>query len=236
MAKGKTKKKKKNARTLRRQTPRRRASRTTVSRKKLPARIPSKKRGASKPPQTKSRPWRTWEIWIPIHVEDVARDKAVRSVVQRRLYDWHDWPLVKRDKREPFWKTRPKRWKPFDVRERHRTVEATIIVDSYLTSDVPEAMRRRVYKVRGPGDCLVRAADMYLRIYRENAKLGGEAVYPDLDKRMTKRRRQKIGLINRGFEPYVWGHDLEDLVFEGLLVKWTSDDRTTCEVRFMIGS
>lgn len=171
---------------------------------------------------------------MPFSVEEIARDKALRDVLPRLLFDWHDWPFAPARKRR--FKRRGKRWKRYDVRERHKPVTATIIIDSYLTADVPESLRRRTYKIRGPGDALVRAADMYRRVYEENARLGGEPVYPDIDKRMRKRRRKGSSLINRGFEPYIWGHDLGDLVFEGIEIKWKNEAHTEAEVTFLIGS
>lgn len=181
-------------------------------------------------------------MWLSFGVQELATDKEFRSVVARRLLSFGRWPFKKSTRRfEPI----------HDYRKRHQTVLATIEIDAYLTKLVPERLRKRTYKIRSEGEALIRAADMYLKIFRENEKQGGEPALPtdaDIRKRLAKRRRamrakprkrgksrKRFGvLVNRGFDPYIWGHDLSDLVFEQIFVEWTGPK--SCRITFGIGS
>ncbi len=125
-----------------------------------------------------------------------------------------------------------------------KRVKATIQIDAYLTRDVPARLSTKTCTISSEGEALVKAADMYAKIYREDQRLGGGPAFPTaaaLRVRMTRRRRRAKQkgykgpiLRNRGFGPYIWGHDLGDLVFERMYVKWLS--RSRCEITFSIGS
>lgn len=176
------------------------------------------------------------EMHIPFSVEALARDVMLRESVKKYLYSVGEsskWPRKRRSRTY----SRGADWRL----HANRPVRGTIEIDAYLTNAVPQRLRKRTFTIRTEGEALCAGADMYLKVYGENAKLGGEAVDPDVDKRLRLRRaamkkRGKKGgvLVNRGFEPYIWGHDIGDLVFERIHIKWTGP--RTCTIRFGIGS
>lgn len=175
---------------------------------------------------------RVGEFWLFVHVADVATNRHTQDVVQRLLVGRDFWP--RRHRRRGLDSPRPR---ILDYRAFNRPVNAIIQIADYLTDDVPEKLRKQRHTVRGEGEAVVIAAKMYLAVYKANAKLGGErAVNPDIKKRMAARRRMGVHLINRGFEPYVWGHDIEDLVFERVYVKWLDEKQTKAHITFGIGS
>lgn len=173
---------------------------------------------------------RDGHMWIDLSVESLATDKALRSAVAKHLISFVDWP-----QQPPPRSAGPLRrgclWNP----RKRLPVTATVVIDAYLTSSVPKKLRERTFTLRHEGEALVKAADMYRRVYEENEKLGGERMRnPDV----KKRARQQGGLVNRGFEPYVWGHDIGDLVFEAIFVRWlkTKSGKWSCRITFGIGS
>lgn len=174
-------------------------------------------------------------LWLSLSVEGIATDPDFRRAVRRLSYSGARWEGASVQRRRP-----RRRGAPRDFRDRNKPVEATIEIDAYLTEKVPEGLRKRTFKIRSEGDALVRAADMYRRVFEENERLGGEpalANNEDVRKRVTKRSRRakkRVFLVNRGFEPYVWGHDMSDLVFETIQIKWK--DPKHCHVTFGIGS
>lgn len=142
-------------------------------------------------------------------VERLARDEGSKRAVRELTVASLDWPYPSpaRGRGSP---------------RRPVVVEVEVRLMSYLTKAVPERLRTRTFKARSVGDVLVRAAEMYDRIYREDERLGGE----DTTKRDARLRRQKKPrplLINRDEGPYIWGHDIGDLVFEQLCLRWTGD-------------
>jgi hypothetical protein len=173
------------------------------------------------------------ELHMPeLSVEKIATDRSFQNVVRRfawvgSLGGWNLKNTYRGSRRTPL--SPPAR--------------ATIEISSYLTKEVPERMRRSVITMRREGDAVVQAARMYLRVYRANQKLGGSRAVvtaSDLRRRVASRRRASKRdkrprvLLNRGFEHYVWGHDLSDLVFESMRVRWTGPRK--CHVTFGIGS
>ena len=123
--------------------------------------------------------------------------------------------------------------------KRFRYVLATIKIDYPLTDATPKRLRERTFKVKSEAECMWAAASMYDRLYKENERAGGEAANSKvaLARRMRRRRRgpRKYRLFeNRGRNPYVWGHDLSDLVFETMRVRFSTP--TKCVVTFGIGS
>ena len=118
-------------------------------------------------------------------------------------------------------------------RRRDLPVSAKIHIDAYLTRDVPKRLRERVFKVTSVGDMLVKAALMYKKVYEADEKRGGEST-TQRDARMKRAGKPRPALRNRGFGPYIWGHDISDLVFEYICIKWTGDK--SCNVEVGIGS
>lgn len=173
-------------------------------------------------------PTDTSPIWLSINVSDLAFDAALADVVSRLVYSHYRWPRKK--SRTPERLVR-------DFRKRSNQVKATIEIDAYLTAEVPEKLRKKTLTIRSEGEALVAAAKMYLKVYQANEKLGGEKAFkPNISKRMAKRRKQGIHLVNRGSEPYVWGHDIEDLVFEEIYIRWLDKKKTKAYIKFGIGS
>lgn len=176
------------------------------------------------------------EMHIPFSVEALARDVMLRESVKKYLYsvgDSGNWP--RRRKQRKF--SRGADWRLYA----NSPVRATIEITAYLTNQVPSRLRERTFTIRTEGEALCCAADMYLKVYEENAKLGGESVDADVNLRVRRRRAamRKLGkkgpvMVNRGFEPYIWGPDIGDLVFERIHIKWTGP--RACSIRFSIGS
>lgn len=165
--------------------------------------------------QTSATRNRQREFFMNFSVAAIATDRCLQHALREYVYEFGYWPYPKS-------KNLIRRWEP---------IEATVHITAYLTQDVPENLSQWTGTVVSPGDALVRGAKMYLRLFRENEKRGGDAALdPDVCKRSTERRRvaKRKGhkgpiLVNRGFESLVWGHDLEDLVFEGLYLEKMSD-------------
>jgi len=172
-------------------------------------------------------------VWLSFSVAQIATDDEFAAVISRSVYSHFRWPRKKTARRSPLRRHCPQR----DYRKRQLPVRATIEIDAYLTGNVPEKMRKKTVTIRSEGAALVAAAKMYLKIYEMNETLGGDrAVAPDLDKRMRERKKRGVHIINRGSEPYIWGHDIEDLVFEQIVIKWLDKEKKTAHISFGIGS
>lgn len=192
--------------------------------------MPRKKKKAKKSRTITTKRSRSGEMWLSLGVETLATDDAFRKAVQRHLISMGDWNAPRKKRHNG------KSQSTYDAI--YEPVKATIEIDAYLTKDVPERMRKRTFKIRCEGDALCRAADMYLQIFRENEKRGGDpalATAADVAKRVSKRKAKNGGVLcNRGSEPYVWGHDLSDLVFERIYVEWKN--KRECRITFGVGS
>lgn len=171
------------------------------------------------------------EMHIPFSVEALARDVMLRESVKKYLYsvgDSGNWP--RRRKQRKF--SRGADWRLYA----NSPVRATIEITAYLTNQVPSRLRERTFTIRTEGEALCCAADMYLKVYEENAKR--ESVDADVNLRVRRRaamkKRGKKGpvMVNRGFG-YI-RHDIGALVFERIHIKWTGP--RACSIRFSIGS
>lgn len=69
---------------------------------------------------------------------------------------------------------------------------------------------------------------MYVAIYDEDVKRGG--VTAD----QYKEAHPEYRLMNRPSGPWVWGHDMSDLVIEGLVLTWKTS--THCHIYPLVGS
>jgi hypothetical protein len=168
------------------------------------------------------------ELFFDFNVKAISEKAAVRRAVVENVFflgEWHNPevrpnPLLKppRSKRR---QCRPRViWLP---------IEATIEIDAYLTDQVPNKFRKRTVMITRPGEALAQAALMYKKLYAADAKLGGLTA-----EETTKRHPGRAFPLNRGFGPYIWGHDIGDLVFEGMIVRWTGPRK--CSIKFHIGS
>lgn len=177
------------------------------------------------------------EMWLDLSVQAIATDRHLREAIKRYLRTWQPWegPRMRRASFAV--------GKTSVARALNKPVRATIKIEAYLTSNVPKRLRERVYTIRSEGEAVARAAEMYLRVYQENERLGGEPAIvteADIRKRIARRRRRArksaYVLVNRfdRSNEYVWGHDLCDLVFEQIHIKWTG--KRACEITFGIGS
>ena len=172
---------------------------------------------------------RDGEVILFLSVADIAQHNGLQSYVRKAAFVvGSQWPVG--------------RYGSGKV----PVVSATIHITDYLTDAVPDKLRTRTLKVKSAGDVLVAAAKMYAKVYAEDEKLGGETV----EKRHARLKKKHPGnkkwnasawggrskplMMNRGFGPYIWGHDIEDLVFEGMYVEWTNN--RSCFVTFGIGS
>jgi len=166
--------------------------------------------------------WADGHILLPMDVGMIAQSRTARAYV--RQYAWcRNWEsrggkfLAARGHKPPV----------------RGPVQATITIDAYLTHQVPATLHTRTFTVRSFGEVLVHAAQMYARVYREDEKLGGESVQ-QRDARLRRQKKPAPLLRNRGFGPYIWGHDIGDLVFELAHIRW--DGNRKCTVKFSIGS
>lgn len=175
-------------------------------------------------------------LWLPLRVQALATDRALRAAVRRHLFASVDWPRTPASEK----RARAFLWK-LGGPER-LPVTATIKIDDYLTDKVPRHLTEKTVEIRSEGEALCVAAAMYLRVYRENERRGDEPAImteADMRRRLVRRRkaarRRRSFLVNRGCDqPLVWGHDLCDLEFELMHIRWTG--KQTCVVTFSIGS
>lgn len=142
-----------------------------------------------------------------------------------------------------FWSIDPeteKRW-PAPVSEidqpipRAKTIAASdepvdvyFCLDYPLQDAVPESARESVFKARTVKDVCLEARRVYEAIYAEDERLGGISA----EAKAAADPRWK--LMNRGFGPWVWGHDLSDLAIEFIEFEWVSP--THCHANLFIGS
>jgi hypothetical protein len=108
-----------------------------------------------------------------------------------------------------------------------------------FTDAVPEDVRTKNFKAETVGDLCREIRAMYQTIYAEDERLGGPgSVEVDVDHgefdHIEKMRSAGHNLLNRKSGPWVWGHDMEDLVIEILDLKWLRADHA--HVQVFIGS
>jgi hypothetical protein len=102
-----------------------------------------------------------------------------------------------------------------------------------LTLDYPLSEPRSMIATidrRYPGEVFGLCHDFYQKLYAEDAELGGKS--------MTSNSPDDPLPLNRRRGPLIWGHDLHDLVFEGVLYTPVrkNKDGVEGEFRFSIGS
>ncbi len=103
-------------------------------------------------------------------------------------------------------------------------------VDVRITIDYPlNEPYSKVFAIYSQGDVLLRAADMYKEVYEMDAQEGGGG-------RMCDDPSSGSCMLNKGFGPKVWGHVMEDLMFETINVKKVSNPNYTYSVTFSVGS
>jgi hypothetical protein len=164
-----------------------------------------------------------------LSVEELATDRRIQKFVIDNAYS------------RGFY-TRPEKMR----QKRNGVITATVCIDAYLTQKVPPRLKTKTIRMKRPrpGQALVAAAEMYRKLYELDEELGGE---PATTKRALAARQRRIAaarkkpgnkrrtfLVNRGFGPLIWGHDIGDLVFETMQVEWTAP--SACRVTFGIGS
>jgi hypothetical protein len=107
-------------------------------------------------------------------------------------------------------------------------VDPTEPVDVYfllhypLTEAVPEGSRESLFKAQTVKAVLLEIRRVYETIYAEDERLGGPVKHPDSP------------LVNRGFGPWVWGHDMSDLAVEYIQFMWVTP--THCHANVFVGS
>ena len=93
-------------------------------------------------------------------------------------------------------------------------VQVTISLDYPLTAECPVELRVQTHEIEMAGEAFVIAADMYSAIYELNEKIMSEGS-PDA-------------------KPLVWGHDISDLIFEGMKVDW--ENPGTAHISFFVAN
>lgn len=175
------------------------------------------------------------ELSMPLSVKSIAHDDVIRKAVGKEASFAIEWPYRRlpnaTEMRLEFRRGRlPK----------YASVMVEIELNYPFTKKVPHKLRVQKFRVPRPGmtpagDLMVRAAEMYAAIYAADERLGGESA-AKRDLRLAKAKKALPLPLNRGFGPYIWGHDIGDLVFERVRVRWLNDKRTACKVAFDIGS
>lgn len=148
------------------------------------------------------------KIWTSYNVEAIAHDPKLQHIVRRYTH-----ALV------GFQGPRP--------------IRARIELSYPLTKQIPEKLKIREFTVRREGDLLICAAKMYRKIYAADKRAGGESSTAR-DQRLDREKRPLPMLLNRSAGPYIWGHDIGDLYFETMSVRWLTPD--SCVVMFGVGS
>jgi hypothetical protein len=97
-------------------------------------------------------------------------------------------------------------------------IEVYFMLNYPLTDDVPQEARESVIKASTVKDVLLEIRRVYEAIYAEDERLGGPVKHPD------------SMLQNRGFGPWVWGHDLSDLAVEFIEFAWVSPTEAVANV------
>ncbi len=102
-----------------------------------------------------------------------------------------------------------------------------------LTLDYPLSEPRSTITTidrRYPGEVFGLCHDFYQKLYAEDEKLGGKS--------MAANKPDDPLPLNRRRGPLIWGHDLHDLVFQGILYTPVrkNKDGVEGEFRFSIGS
>ncbi len=108
-----------------------------------------------------------------------------------------------------------------------------------FTDAVPEEVRTKNLKVETVGDLCREIRAMYQTIYDEDERLGGPgSMEVDVDHgefdHIEKMRSLGYKIMNRKSGPWVWGHDMEDLVIEILDFEWIKPDHA--HVQVFVGS
>ena len=116
-----------------------------------------------------------------------------------------------------------------DLRAARRDIKVRIVLTYPLFEPRARVVSLDLARV---GEVFGLAADFYRDLYAEDARRGGGKHVYDLPFTQS-------ALVNRAAGPLVWGHDLEDLVFEG--IKWTpykrkDRDGAVGEFTFVMGS
>lgn len=163
-------------------------------------------------PRKQQTLFRDERIWFPLDVASLATSAAMQQVVREFACSYAFSPCR---------------------RGTARRIQAEITISSYLQKMVPKRFRVRRCIISSEGDALVEAAKMYARVYAEDEKRGGETT-DQRDERLAKEGQPRPMLRNRDSGPYIWGHDIGDLTFETMTVRWTGKNR--CKISFGIGS
>lgn len=114
-------------------------------------------------------------------------------------------------------------------------VEVYVELTYPLTDAVPEEVRTRNFQATTVGDVCREIRSMYEAIYAEDERQGGpgagevENAHPE-HAHIEALREQGFKIMNRKAGPWVWGHDIEDLVVEILDVEWLRPDHAHIEV------
>lgn len=107
-------------------------------------------------------------------------------------------------------------------------VDVRIVLNYPFTESVPQEFRERVVTATTPLDVCLAVRSMYEAVYAEDAKRGGLTVA------QTRELDPTWALYNRKTGPWIYGHDIGDLVIHALQFDWKSAQRA--DVSLFIGS
>jgi hypothetical protein len=107
-------------------------------------------------------------------------------------------------------------------------VDVYVCLDYPLQDTVPESARESNFKATTVKDVCLEVRRLYEAIYAEDERLGG------ITAAAKAAADPNWKLMNRGFGPGVWGHDIDDLAIEFIEFEWISP--THCHANLFIGS
>jgi len=156
----------------------------------------------------------------------MQESRRYRARMQARTYLF--WPISVEHEEHPANNTEPVLSKLRQAIPRPRSFQGEGPVDVYVdltypfTEAVPEDVRTRNFQANTIEDVCREVRSIYEGIYAEDERLGGPVKNPNSP------------LINRGLGPWVWGHDIGDLVIEIIDWNWVNPDHVHADI--MIGS
>ena len=164
----------------------------------------------------------------------IAKQRALQAHRKSTEFAWIDWAIDPNG--HPFFELsasasdaqlapplpRPKRFGA------EPEVEVHVELHYPLTESVPVEERTMTF----PATCLLdvcrQVRARYEHLYAEDRKLGGKTADE------TKAEDPTWRLMNRKTGPWIWGHDMSDLVLEGVELRWQSPTR--CTIDLLVGS